>query len=501
MCLKVTFVTFFIFNTLFSVIIIYSGDTIMNLIQKLKNMKLFKDNLNANLYVIEGNELFLPKSEEINYDEIVNISDNDFIDATSDISIQKYKSNLKNLVESVKQKGYIDNFKSIREDDFFPYNYSWSLSCRYTGVEKSGSVFTYELRKAFINNQLNKKNNSLSNRFVLPSEYEEARKRLPKDLGFIYNPIKFRSTKHFTVNTPLGYTGEYNHVESNRNFTIIDNLDNISKSGYAYSISYFDAYLDITHENLPISKSAVILIDDSKYNDITKDPIIKEQLMNRRVIRYKGDQSLAINMVLTELGILPYRPGNRYYEYYKETKDILENSIKKYCDDNNIPYNLGHGNINGKGGHFSDNLDTKKNLSEFGDEYFVNHLRNKYPNYSDYLQYGMTNNEYLAKKIIELIGVDELLSTIEDYNNYINNVTYNNIMIFKNKKDSINSSTSKLFKDALNVIKMYYNNELDFDISEDIISTFFHSYSIEEQIDVSNIILNMYYDNDVHKTI
>ena len=100
---------------------------------------------------------------------------------------------------------------------------------------------------------MNKNNSSLSSRFVIPSEYEEARKKLPKELGYINNPVKFRSTKHFTVNTPLGYTGEYNQVESNRNFTIIDSLDNISRSGYAYSISYFDAYLDITHENLPIS--------------------------------------------------------------------------------------------------------------------------------------------------------------------------------------------------------------------------------------------------------
>lgn len=473
----------------------------MSIFNNIKKYKLFKSSQSYDVSNVNNIVLPVKETKDIYYDELVSITDDNFIDTTSEISIQKYKSNLHNLVKKVKQKGYIDIFKCIRDDDFFPYDYSWSLSCKYTGVEKSGSVFTYELRKAFIKNNIAKKGNSLSNRFILPSEYEEARKKLPKDLGYINNPVKFRSTKHFTVNTPLGYTGEYNQVESNRNFTFIDNLDIISNSGYAYSISYFDAYLDITHECLPISKSAVILIDDNKYNDITKDPIIKEQLKNRRVIRYKGDQSLAINMVLTELGILPYRSGNRYYEYDKETKDILENSIKKYCDDNNIPYNLGHGNINGKGGHFSDNLDTKKNLSEFADEYFVNHLRNKYPNYSDYLQYGMTNNEYLAKKIIELIGVDELLSTIEDYNNYINNVTYNNIIIFKNKKDSINSSTSKLFKDALNVIKMYYNNELDFDISEDIISTFFHSYSIEEQIDVSNIILNMYYDNDVHKTI
>lgn len=474
----------------------------MNLRQVIKKFKLIKTVPKEETKVIYSDSIVsFKKVDEIFYDDIVTISQNDFIDTNSSETIQKYKSNLRNLVNAAKKNGKVNLFKSIRDDDFFPYGFSWSLSCKYTNLEKSGSVFTYELRKAYIQKLLNKKSNSISDRFVIPSEYEEIKKSLPKYLGYIDTPVKFRSTKHFTVNTPLGYTGEYNHVESNRNFTIIDDLDILTHSGYAYSISYFDAYLDITHENLPISENAIILISDDKYEEIIKEPVIKEQLGNRRVIRYKGDQSVAINMVLTELGVLPFRPGNMYFEYDNETRDILENSIIKYCNDVNIPYNLSHGNINGKGGHFSDNLDTIKNLSEFSDEFFVNHLRNKYPDYSDYFQYGLTNNEYLSKKIIELIGVDELLKDLDEYNEYISNVTYNNLMTFKHQKDCISSSTSKLFKDTLKVIEMYYNNELNFDISEDIISTFFHSYSVEVQIDVANSILNMYYENNVSKTI
>ena len=473
----------------------------MSIFNNIKKYKLFKSSQSYDVSNVNNIVLPVKETKDIYYDELVSITDDNFIDTTSEISIQKYKSNLHNLVEKVKQKGYIDIFKCIRDDDFFPYDYSWSLSCKYTGVEKSGSVFTYELRKAFIKNNIAKKGNSLSNRFILPSEYEEARKKLPKDLGYINNPVKFRSTKHFTVNTPLGYTGEYNQVESNRNFTFIDNLDIISNSGYAYSISYFDAYLDITHECLPISNDAVILINDEKYDNIIVDPVIKEQLSKRRVIRYKGDQSLAINMFLTELGVLPYRPGNRYFEYDQETKDILKNSIKYYCLNYNIPYNLGHGNINGTGGHFSDNLDIKKNTSETGDEDFVDFLRIKYPNYSKYFQYGMIKSESLSRRVIEILGVDNLLKLINEYNNYIKNVTYNNIMNYKKERGNIDSNTSKLFKNTLKVVEQYYNNQLDIELSIDDISKFFHSYSLNEQIMVANKIMDIYNKSDVHKTI
>ena len=71
-------------------------------------------------------------------------------------------------------------------------------------------------------------------------------------------------------------------VEANRNFTVIDTLDNFLNSGYAYTADYKDAYLDVTHEGLKISEQAIVLISEDKYNTLINDPAIAEQLKNRR---------------------------------------------------------------------------------------------------------------------------------------------------------------------------------------------------------------------------
>ena len=43
-----------------------------------------------------------------------------------------------------------------------------------------------------------------------------------------------------------------------------------------------------------------MLISEDKYNTIINDPTIAEQLNNRRVIVYRGEEAVAINMILTE---------------------------------------------------------------------------------------------------------------------------------------------------------------------------------------------------------
>ena len=101
----------------------------------------------------------------------------------------------------------------------------------------------------------------------IPQEnIDETLELIDKDTGSILLPVKFRSTKHFTVNTPLEVTGDYNTVSLDRTYTIIDNIDSFLSKGYGYSVAYHDAYLDVSHESLPVSLDAVVLIEESKYD-------------------------------------------------------------------------------------------------------------------------------------------------------------------------------------------------------------------------------------------
>ena len=143
------------------------------------------------------------------------------IDTNSIESINRYLNNLSILERQAKETGKVDKFLTIREDDFFPYDYEWTLSCKYTGYEKRSSVLTEELRSTYIEEERNPAQLTGLSRLVKITQPQNL-PSLPRDYGKIAFPVKFRSTKHFTVNTPLGYTGDYNFVESGRDFVVID---------------------------------------------------------------------------------------------------------------------------------------------------------------------------------------------------------------------------------------------------------------------------------------
>ncbi|MBR1817792.1 MAG: hypothetical protein IJ772_02980, partial [Bacilli bacterium] len=309
-----------------------------------------------------------------------------YLDAVSKEAKEYYIQRLRELVKDAKEKGKVDSFYLIREDDFFPYEYQWMPTCEKTQIESTCTELSSELRDEIVHEKLN--DHPLG--FYIPVPHEEYNKKLrelPKELGYLQTPAHFRSTKHFTVNTPLGYTHSYNQVESNRRYIIIDSIQNFLDSPYHYSIAYHDAYLDVTHEFFPISEQAIVLMSEDNYKNSLKDTDLQEALSKRRVIVFQGDESVAINMVLASLGALPSRPGNPYMEYDRETQQILENSIQELAFHHHILYDQSHGNLNFKGGHFSDLYDVyHKGMLHFEEE-VLDFLKQKYTSYPDFFQY------------------------------------------------------------------------------------------------------------------
>lgn len=152
------------------------------------------------------------------------------------------------------------------------------VASKNTGVEPTKSLLSYMIRQSITCSNLGVIKNE---QFWIPpsaSELNEELSKIDMNVGMIMGPVRFRSTKHFTINTPLSYTGEYNAVDFNRNFTIIDDISNFLESGYAYTADYRDAYLDVTHEGLKISESAIVLIEESKYSSIMSDVKLANQL-------------------------------------------------------------------------------------------------------------------------------------------------------------------------------------------------------------------------------
>ena len=262
---------------------------------------------------------------ELPEDELVSFSD-EILDTNSRETIEKFKHNLEILIKRAKEKGKVDKFMLIREDDFFPDGWEWRVLSKNTNLEKVCTRLSYELRKAYALEQKGINPYSEIMGINIPNEsYEQPIQDIAdedKTLGDILLPSRFRSTKHFTVNTPLEVTGNYNSVHTNRDYVIMDDVNEFLASEYGYSISYRDAYLDISHESLPISTGAIVLIGDENYDRIMSDEKIASQLAQRRVIRFKGDTDIAINMILTERGALPSQVSPQYADYDDEIRTM-----------------------------------------------------------------------------------------------------------------------------------------------------------------------------------
>lgn len=432
-------------------------------------------------------------------DTLTSISEGNFLDATSPLAIAKYKNNLRLLVADTKRKGFVENFMIIRDDDYFPHDWEWRVGSKNTTMEIDRTTISYAIRCVLAYQKIGFDN---SNSFFIPSMEESFRKELDKidiNLGSIISPVKFRSTKHFTINTPLSYTGEYNFVKSNRNFTVMDSMNNFLNSGYAYTADYRDAYLDVTHEALKVSEQAIVLISEDKYHTLIADPQIAAQLQDRRVIVYRGEEAVAINMILSECGILPARPGNQYMIYDDETRKILENSMRNLCANNNIQYSKGHGNLFGKGGHFSDLYDGYNHDYEKSREEFLAFLLSKFPQAEKFLNSQIYRDESTAEDFVSFVGVENLLNAINEYNIIQTREFNNRYQRFKEDRKSITPEVSHIFRQTVQFIDSFYLNERERELSMDVlyqfkeqVRLFFHSDTVAEQLSAANEISRMF---------
>lgn len=306
--------------------------------------------------------------------------------------------------------------------------------------------------------------------------------------------MHFRSTKHFTVNTPLGLTGEYNGVSSRRTFTIIDDINNFLSSGYGYSLSERDAYLDITHESLKISDKAIILLSIDNYNKLKHDEKMMATLSQRQLIVYKGDSSVAINMLLSERGILPFRTE---FQYDDELKQVISESLKKKCKEYDLHYDHCHGGTPSEL-HFTSYLDCFDNsstetLSEF--IRFVNSSIGKELITEDAV---VLHNYYHKNKwlpYIDYIGLERFKQIL----NFFNVVQQQNLLqkrqAYLEERKTINEDASLLFKQT---VKLLNQNEEQINLNNEsneltkMILRFYLSFDVASQIDAAKGIQNYF---------
>ena len=403
---------------------------------------------------------------ELPEDELVSFSD-EILDTNSRETIEKFKHNLEILIKRAKEKGKVDKFMLIREDDFFPDGWEWRVLSKNTNLEKVCTRLSYELRKAYALEQKGINPYSEIMGINIPNEsYEPPIQDIAdedKTLGDILLPSRFRSTKHFTVNTPLEVTGNYNSVHTNRDYVIMDDVNEFLASEYGYSISYRDAYLDISHESLPISTGAIVLIGDENYDRIMSDEKIASQLAQRRVIRFKGDTDIAINMILTERGALPSQVSPQYADYDDEIRTILDSSIRELAEKNHLFFDKSHGGqlkLDG-GGHFSSYYDDKNQDYEKALNEFIRFLRQKFPEHEELLPEHLKLTENTSYEIVKKIGTTKLLEAIDEYNELASKRIEQTLEEYKKDRKNITPEIHQKFVETIHLIDDFYKKNTD----------------------------------------
>lgn len=444
-----------------------------------------------------------PKVEEI-YEpidlpegELVSFSD-EVLDTTSRVNEEKLKHNLEILLKQAKEKGKIDKFMLIREDDFFPEDWEWRVLSKDTNLEKESTMLSVELRKAYALEQSGKEPFVEIMGMKMPRSYDETMEALSKidrNIGNVLLPSRFRSTKHFTVNTPLGVTGDYNSVSADRDYIIIDDMNAFLDSGYGYSVAYHDAYLDVSHESLPISENAVVLINDEKYERIMQDEKRAAELAQRKVIRFKGDESIAIDMVLTEMGVLPSQIGFRYANYDNEIRSILDSSIRELAEEHDIFFDMSHaGDVEAQKGHFSNYYDDKNKDYEKANQEFIGFLREKFSEHEELFPEYLRLTESTSQDIIQALGTTAVLDAIDEYNELAKNKANESLEKYKEDRKNITPEVHDKFVSTIALINNFYKGDKKFEDYDDRLKTeesiqrFLQSSTVEEQLEAAGTV-------------
>lgn len=426
---------------------------------------------------------------------------NEVLNTESKASVLKFKHNLDILMTEAHEKGKINSFKLIREDDALPYNWNWTINSHNTTMFPQCLHVSIALKKQLIIEKYHLEHEI--NGYVIPHSEDEIRKHfceLERDMGFVLLPSKFFSTKHFTINTALGKTGSYNNVKNDRDYIIIDDIDNFLNSGYAYSVAYRDAYLDVSHESMPISEKAVVLMREERYKELSKDKQIMEQLQNRKVILFKGDKDVAVEMVLTSMGVLPSTVGSAYANFDEKLVAILKTSIENLAKQNGLLFERSHGrNMSGdiKSGHFSDYYD---DLNRDYVDYlrdFVGFMSQKFPEQSVYFNREFKLGDSFPEHAVKEIGVQNLLVAIDEYNNQALTLFEKRKEKYLKERENITPDMHKIFTETVNQINEFYkdggifNSVKEKNVIEDIICKFFHANSILEQLDAAELLATL----------
>lgn len=329
------------------------------------------------------------------------------IDVKSEDSIYKLEEEvIKKQAQQLDKPYTISDFVLVRTSDFLEKDHTLKPICKIPFVTAINNVAHSAIFQVL-------KERDKVNVFD-EEEYEKFKEKVNK-----YSPLssQYRSTIHFTLNGLVSSHGQ--GIFDGQNFIIIDKLDKHLGVDNIKSIRMDDTFIS---GNFHISDESIILINKDRYEElITKNCWLKTY----NIVLYEGNERLAVEKILLELGITPEKI-EAHSAQYSERTELYERCLTEISEKYGI----------GMDKHFYSNEyreDDEKNLLlwQLYDKHFYK-LLFEYFNVDaldsqKMIKYltsneNRTKQEEVFKNFILKVGIDRYCDFVLKYNNNIMNL-------------------------------------------------------------------------------
>lgn len=142
----------------------------------------------------------------------------------------------------------------------------------------------------------------------------------------------YRSTKHFTLN---GLVSSHMYGDfSDRPYIFIDPLEKHINDEGILSVNEADTYFKATREKpFKLSEKAKLMMPLTEYLKIKDDPEKIKKIHDYELTLFSGDEKIAVDMKLAQMGYMPEDIGSWGYE----AGCIMDNAIDKLSKEHGVP--------------------------------------------------------------------------------------------------------------------------------------------------------------------
>lgn len=333
-----------------------------------------------------------------------------YIDASDEKKTKKVYDRINSKKKEMREEDFdVSSFAMVRTTPYFPIKGEMEivdeLSCRtYISNFLSSALKQKALQERFGENWFD---NVFGNQDEESRKVKIAEKEKIEQQYETLSPM-YRSTKHFTLNG-LVASHEYGDFSGNP-YIFIDPLEEHIDDENLLSVNEADTYFKVSREKpFKLSKKAKLIMPIEEYLKIKENPERLKEIEEYDLTLFSGDEKIAVDIKLAEMGYIPEDIGKWGYEL----GTVMDGAVAKLSKEHGIEVAVHY---------YSDiNAEDQEKTNEMTDEsnkLFVDRIFEEFGIDEKYKEGAVSQNlpEEEIRKIIDDCGEDNIKAFIAKFN-------------------------------------------------------------------------------------